>query len=188
MPIAYSITPELRVKFKEPFGTLVRGSFEETMGRMKEILEKEKPPKLISVGDVVSRNLLEYHLLPQITIIDNKCMREHRPTIQTIGKKVHVTNPQGTISEEAIAAIKEALEKNETIHIIVDGEEDLLVLTAVLYAPDNSLIVYGQPREGIVIVKATAQKKAEAEEFLKAMKVREKLNKQKNVSTQDLIK
>jgi len=51
----------------------------------------------------------------------------------------------------------------------VDGEEDLLTLVAVLHAPENSFIVYGQPREGVVIVKATREKKAEVAEILKAM-------------------
>jgi len=43
-------------------------------------------------------------------------------------------------------------------------------LITVLYAPENSLVVYGQPREGIVVVKVTPEKKASAANFLKAMK------------------
>ena len=81
-----------------------------------------------------------------------------------------MNNPQGTITQEAISAIKEALEKNEHTHIVVDGEEDLLTLIAVLYAPENSFVVYGQPYTGIVVVKVTQRKKAQVEEFLKAMK------------------
>ena len=49
MTVAYSVTPQLRTKFKEPFGTLIQGSFDETMSKMKELIEKEKPPKVISV-------------------------------------------------------------------------------------------------------------------------------------------
>jgi uncharacterized protein (UPF0218 family) len=56
----------------------------------------------------------------------------------------------------------------------VDGEEDLLTLIAVLNAPEKSLVVYGQPYEGIVVVKVTAKKKAEAMEILKAMKTASK--------------
>ena len=85
-------------------------------------------------------------------------------------KTVYVNNPQGTITQEAIVAIKEALEKNEHTHIVVDGEEDLLTLIAVLYAPENSFVVYGQPYSGIVVVKVTSEKKAQAQEFLNAMK------------------
>ena len=50
---------------------------------MKELVEKEKPPKIISVGDVVSRNLHKYDIHPQLTIIDNKSLRN-----QTMPEKV----------------------------------------------------------------------------------------------------
>lgn len=170
MTVAYEVTPELRVKFKQPFGVLIRGSFEETMAKVKAVVDEEKT-RIVSVGDRVTRNLHEHGINPQLSIIDNKCMRRKLPPEKFIAEKVgHVNNPAGTITEEAIAAIREALENNKHVHIIVDGEEDLLTLVAVLYAPENSLVVYGQPYKGIVMVKVTPAKKAEADEFLKAMK------------------
>ena len=182
MTIVYTVTPELRTKFKEPFGILIQGSFKKTMDEMKELVEKEKPPKTISVGDIVSRNLHDNNINPQLTIIDTKFLRnQNMPEKVSVEKTVHVNNPQGTITSEAIFAIKEALEKNEHTHIVVDGEEDLLTLIAVLYAPENSFVVYGQPYSGIVVVKVTSEKKAQAEEFLKAMKPLEKLNRKKTV-------
>ena len=138
---------------------------------MKELVKKEKPPKIISVGDVVSRNLHEHNVHPQLTIIDNKSLRNQAaPERMTAEKIVYVTNPQGTITKEALVAIKEVMRKNEHTHVVVDGEEDLLTLIAVLYAPENAMVVYGQPYTGIVVVKVTPQKKAQAENFLKAMK------------------
>ena len=171
MAIAYRVTPELRVKFKEPFGILIRGSFAETMDKMENMMEREKPPKIISVGDTVSRNLHERQITPQLSITDNKLRRKSiRPRMFTGKRIVQVRNPQGTITEEAISAIRQALESHEHVHMIVNGEEDLLTIVAVLYAPEKSLVVYGQPYEGIVVVKVTSEKKAEATEILKAMK------------------
>jgi uncharacterized protein (UPF0218 family) len=171
MAVAYSVTPELRVKLKEPFGMLIQGSFAETMDKLGSIVKREKPPKVVSVGDTVSRNLHAYKMNPQLLITDNKCMRKRvKPKVFESKNVVHVKNPQGTITEEAIAAIKEALESDEHFHIIVDGEEDLLALIAVLYAPEKSLVVYGQPYEGIVVVEVTPEKKTGAMEILKAMK------------------
>ena len=175
MAVAYNLKPELQAKFKEPFGTLVRGSFSETMDKLGIMAEREKPPKIISVGDTVSRNLHEHKINPQLSITDNKRMRRKiQPRIFPAKKVVRVKNPQGTITEAAIAAIKKSLESNENVHIVVDGEEDLLTLIAVLYAPEESLVVYGQPYKGIVIVKVTPEKKAEALEILKAMKTARK--------------
>lgn len=171
MATAYRITPELRMKFKEPFGVLIAGSFTETMDKIVDIVERERPPKIISVGDTVSRNLHERQMSPQLSITDNKRRRKKlKPRIFAGMHIVKVSNPQGTISEEAIAAVRQALEGEERVHIIVDGEEDLLTIVAVLYAPEKSLVVYGQPFEGIVVVKVNSKKKAEAEDFLKAMK------------------
>jgi uncharacterized protein (UPF0218 family) len=170
MAIVYRVTPELRVKFKEPFGRLIRGSFAKTMGEMEKRVKREKPPKIVSVGDTVSRNLHEHQINPQLSITDNKRRRKRiQPRVFTGKKVVHVKNPQGTITEEAITVIKEALENDEHVHIIVDGEEDLLTLVAVLYAPEKSFVVYGQPHLGAVIVKVTSEKKAEAAKLLKAM-------------------
>jgi len=170
MVAKYNITPELRRKLKEPMGTLIRGSFIETMKRFKDIVEKEKPSSIISVGDTVSKNLAKNHMLPQLSIVDNRVMRRSIQPIPLAAKKtIYVKNPPGTITEEALKAIQEALKSNSRVKIIVDGEEDLLTLIAVLYAPENSFVVYGQPYEGVVVVKATRNKKAEVAEILKAM-------------------
>jgi uncharacterized protein (UPF0218 family) len=87
---------------------------------------------------------------------------------------VHVKNPHGAISEEAFIIIQEALKETARVKIVVDGEEDLLTLVAVLGAPVNSFVVYGQPYKGIVVVKATPEKKAEVAALLKAMKITRK--------------
>jgi len=141
------------------------------MGEMTNLVKQEKPPKIVSVGDMVSRNLHENQINPQLLITDNRRMRRRiKPRIFAGKNVVHVKNPRGTITEEAIKAIREALESDDRVHIIVDGEEDLLALIAVLYAPEKSLVVYGQPYEGIVVVKVTSEKKAEAAEILNTMK------------------
>ncbi|MDH7557214.1 MAG: DUF359 domain-containing protein [Candidatus Bathyarchaeota archaeon] len=170
MPIKYSLTPELRIRLKKPLGTLIRGSFAEAMTRFKEIVDKEKPASVISVGDTVSRNLLENRILPQLSIVDNRVMRRiAQPLPPTEHKTVNVKNPPGTITEEAVIAIQDALKSAWKTKIVVDGEEDLLTLIAVLYAPENAFVVYGQPYEGIVVVKATSDKKEEIANILKTM-------------------
>jgi uncharacterized protein (UPF0218 family) len=171
MPIVHIITPELRKELKKPLGRLIRGSFAETMEKFRDFVDKEKPPSIISVGDTVTKNLSENLVIPQLSIIDNKCMRRRIQRPPPTGQNViRVKNPQGTITAEAINAVQEALKSNNHIQIVVDGEEDLLTLIAVLHAPENSLVVYGQPYLGIVVVKATAEKKAEVMDILKAMK------------------
>jgi uncharacterized protein (UPF0218 family) len=173
MSVIYTITPELRVKFKEPFGVLVKGSFDQTMAKMREI-KKQSPPKIISVGDIVTKNLQDYKIPPDLAIVDNQNMRDKIQTTIYASNVVKVKNPQGTITKEAIEAVKDSLINSEQTYIVVEGEEDLLTLIAVLYAPENSVVVYGQPYEGIVLVKVSSEKKTEASEFLKEMEKRSK--------------
>lgn len=173
MKIEYIITPELRVQLKEPFGSLIQGTIEETMTKLERRIEKEKPTMIISVGDIVSKNLHLYKLHPQLTVIDNISLRNQKtvPSEPHGEESVSIKNPQGTITEESTVAIQKALAKGVHTHIVVDGEEDLLTLIAVLYAPENSFVIYGQPHSGIVVVKITDQKKRQVQEFLNSMKV-----------------
>jgi uncharacterized protein (UPF0218 family) len=166
----YILTPEMRIKLKKPIGILIRGSFAETMRAFKDMTEKEKPTVTISVGDTVSKNLVENHVFPQLSIVDNRVMRRSLQSVPPVTEKViRIKNAPGTISQEAVRAVQDALKSSCCIKMIVDGEEDLLTLIAVLYAPDNSFVVYGQPYEGIVVVKATKEKKAEVAQILEAM-------------------
>jgi len=170
MIIVYRLTQEMREKLKKPLGILIRGSFSETIKKFSDIMEKEKSPRIISVGDTVSKILVTNNIFPQLSIVDNKVMRKSiKPIALGADETVMVENPAGTITEEALKAIQKALESRSRVKIVVDGEEDLLTLIAVLHAPENSFIVYGQPREGMVVVKATREKKAEVAETLNAM-------------------
>ena len=170
MTIVYNLTPELRLKLKEPLGTLIRGSFVETMAEFKKMVEEEKPSCIVSVGDTVSKNLEASRVFPQLSIVDNYAMRKSIPPVSlTADRTVKVKNPQATITQEAITAIQNALESNSRVKIVVDGEEDLLTLIAIQCAPAKSFVVYGQPYEGMVVVGVNQTKKAEVARILKSM-------------------
>ncbi|MCJ7713870.1 GTP-dependent dephospho-CoA kinase family protein, partial [Candidatus Bathyarchaeota archaeon] len=62
------------------------------------------------------------------------------------------------------------LESNKRAQIVIDGEEDLLTLIVILHAPKNAFVIYGQPNEGIVLIKVTEKRKEEVRSILKDMK------------------
>ncbi len=168
--VTYAVTSELMEKFRQPFGLLLRGTFSETTTKLKKIMDAENPPLVITVGDTVSRNAHKSGIIAQVSITDNKSMRKQaQPLVFEHRKTLHVINPQGVITDEAINVVKESLSSKEHTHVIVKGEEDLLTLIVVLYAPDGALVVYGQPREGVVAVRVTAEKRAEAQKLLESM-------------------
>lgn len=172
MCIAYTLTPRLRVFLKDPLGVLIEGPPHETMTKFAVLLGAERPVDVISVGDVVTQNLHAWGVNPLLSVIDNVSLRDNillpQPPVE---KTLYAKNPSGGITLQAILAIKAALRSGLHTHIVVEGEEDLLTLIAVLYAPLNAFIVYGQPYCGIVVVKATSEKKAQIKELLNEMKI-----------------
>jgi len=88
-------------------------------------------------------------------------------------RTVRVKNPAATISKDLIDLISESLHGTEHVKIIVEGEEDLATLPAILYAPLGSVVVYGQPNEGSVLVDVTPERKLHIEKFMKQMIVEE---------------
>ena len=145
------------------------------MKRLKKMVEQENPTSIISVGDTVSKNLADNGFSPKLYIIDNKCMRRRtKPSKLPADRTVYVTNPRGTITDEAEQAIEATLKENDHVKIVVKGEEDLLTLVAIAYASENSYVVYGQPHEGIVVVKVTPDKKTEIASILQSMEKRSK--------------
>lgn len=150
---------------------LISGSSEEVTSKLKGIIDSIKPRKVISVGDVVSRIMLERKLPLNIFIVDNKSMREAtEPLPFEADKTLKLVNPAGTITEEAWRIIDEAINFNGLVKVLVDGEEDLLTIVAVLLAPENSVVMYGQPNRGIVVINVTEKAKDKMREIINRMK------------------
>ncbi|UCC33109.1 MAG: DUF359 domain-containing protein [Candidatus Bathyarchaeota archaeon] len=155
---------------------MIKGSFNETMERLRELIDRENPSILISVGDVVSDNMIRHNIQPEISIVDNKIMRRKIEPIQvSVSQTLQLRNPAGTLTEEAWTIMQKALEEKTHTRVLVNGEEDLLTLIAVLCAPENSMVIYGQPQKGIVAVRVTEQKREQVRQIVDAMEVCESL-------------
>jgi uncharacterized protein (UPF0218 family) len=140
-------------------------------------MEKElrSARKIAAIGDMTAFYLLKASIVPDLLVVDNKTKR--MPVSDHVSeeldhesyKTVRVQNPAATLSDDLIDLIRHSLQGNEHIKIVVEGEEDLATLPAILYAPLGSAVVYGQPNEGSVLVDVTAEKKLHIEELMKQM-------------------
>jgi uncharacterized protein (UPF0218 family) len=149
----------MRSELKEPLGQLLRGEPSETVEELRRILREREPPMLAVVGDFTTKNVLEAGLEPDV--VDPLDHAERRI--------LRCDNRQGTVDARAWAVLEEAVSLKSSAAVIVEGEEDLLVLPLILLMPEGALIVYGQPREGMVVVEASRERKGWAEEFLARM-------------------
>ena len=140
---------DLRDQLKNPLGNLVSDNDPNKENIIKKISAESV---LITVGDKTTENILQLGFKPQIQIIDGLEKRNQRivPTDDTINTNLSCKNPPGEITEESMQIIKKAFSSEPPVRIIVDGEEDLLVIPACIFAPKNSVVMYGQPNEGLV--------------------------------------
>lgn len=171
--MALHLPQELREQFKKPFGSLYRGDGNAPIENLKQDLRNMS--KVISVGDVVTFYLIKSGKIPDVCVVDEKIMRKVAPKELILGTKMQefmqmsVDNPAGQITKELVLALNEAMEYNRPTRIFVCGEEDLAALPAVIIAPLQSAIIYGQPGEGVVLVTVDEEKKYEAVSLLRQM-------------------
>ena len=166
---------DMRSELKKPLGKLI--VFQPTK-KLIRIIRKEKPPLLVFVGDYCVQQALQYNLVPHLSIIDGKNLRKpfEKITIEK-AKKITSNNPAATITKESWEKIRNIIKKlqaqkeKQPIILYINGEEDLLVLPTVIEAPNNSIVVYGQPHKGIVVIKVTPNVKFKCKELVGRMKV-----------------
>jgi uncharacterized protein (UPF0218 family) len=172
------VLPEkLRPKLKNPLGRLCRGNGLECINAMDSDLKASK--KIAAVGDMTAFYLIKANIRPDVIIVDHKTKRAPLPhhvrqsLVQDNYKTVEVVNPPATLTSGLIDLIKDALRQDERVKIVVDGEEDLATLPAILYAPLGSVVIYGQPDEGMVTVIVTPEKKEQIKKLMDEMIVEE---------------
>jgi len=166
---------DLRNSLKKPI--------DELYAHVREVFDEvKKPVMLISVGDVVYQKLLEQRIKPSIAIVDLKIGRKK---LASQGDALRgwrgqfdyvVKNKAGTVSKTLIEVLKKAVKRylltKKTLLIRIIGEEDLAVIPAILVAPLQSIIIYGQPPlngipVGVVKVIVTEEKKKWVVDLLK---------------------
>ena len=159
----------LRNELKIPLGKLIKNNSSEKEDYIRKIYSEKV---VITVGDATSELLLQMGLIPLLHIIDGQEKREKRslPLADAINTELSVKNNPGEISVESFNLVKNIFEEKPPIRLVVDGEEDLLVLPVCLFAPKNSVVMYGQPNEGLVIAEITNEVRDKVQKIVNQMK------------------
>ncbi|MEM4006505.1 MAG: DUF359 domain-containing protein [Nitrososphaerota archaeon] len=164
-------TEEMKEKVRKPIGELIKDRYPDIVTiKLKNIIEESRPSLVVAVGDFTSSQLYKHSVNVDIYIVDEKI--ERRKTTLNIPMDnfnvIECVNEAGTISPDAVEKIDKVLREHKKNTIIkVDGEEDLLTLAVILSAPENSIVIYGQPGEGAVIVKVSRELKEKMLEILR---------------------
>jgi GTP-dependent dephospho-CoA kinase len=149
---------------KRPFGELV---LEKDISKQRILSLLEGAKKIITVGDATTERLISFGITPDIAVIDGlerRLRRNH--SIDYRAKEILCVNPAGGISKDAVDVLQVALQTPPPITVKVKGEEDMLALPLFALAPKGSVVLYGQPLEGIVLVYITEQKQNQAKDLM----------------------
>ncbi len=153
------MNPDYKEEISKPKGPIIRNI-------------KDISGFLITVGDRVSLEAISKGLNPDVIVVD---LVEKRSTVNYRERlfKGRLTlsafNPAGTITKEAWIAVRASIDLARMglkTALLVQGEEDLLGFPAAIFAPLDSILIYGQPDEGAVIVKIKEDVKREALDLL----------------------
>ena len=161
-PALVRLPDEHRTAFRDPLGPIYTD--------VSELIADAGEP-IVAVGDMVAHHLTEAGRPPDLAVIDGRTERRAvDPDVEdrlaaVPATELHATNPPGTITVELIRAIRDGLQLEPPVQVIVDGEEDLATLPAVLTAPDGATVVYGQPGEGMVRIDVDGDGRRKAREL-----------------------
>lgn len=169
------VMPEkLRSTLRKPLGKVIGHpeKLKETIDNVVNSLKKLQPLLTIAVGDIISQTLIDAGWIPDIKIIDFKSRREiiDKAAIISMADEKKIVNQPGTVSAVAAERFKELIDavvKNPTkATLVVDGEEDLTALPAILLAPLGAVVLYGHFNLGVILVEVTEEKKEEIRKIL----------------------
>ena len=158
----------LRDQLKIPLGVLLPIGQDNKINIQKYLSDNSY---IITVGDRTTEKMIDFDLIPSLQIIDGLEKRIKRDILK-LGSafELKIDNPAAEITLESIEIIKKAFSLNPPIRLTVNGEEDLLVLPVCIHAPENSVILYGQPNKGLVLVQITTEIRNKAQALLDLMK------------------
>ncbi len=162
---------EGRADLKAPKGEVFHvrdGPPEEAVA--KRLLE-EQPNCVIAVGDVTSETVIRAGFAPDVCIVDGTTKRGRYEGTVTGQRNYFFYNPAAVLYPEAWSTIATAIEDGKKSVVRVEGEEDLMGFPSVLLAPDDSVMIYGQPDVGIVWVPVNKSNKQLARNLLEKMPI-----------------
>jgi pantetheine-phosphate adenylyltransferase len=160
-----NLPENLREELRKPLGKIFKD--EKSLLRC---IDTSKHTLIIAVGDIIVDALLKVGIDPDVKIIDFRSRRKRTdlcirtdPYTGHFYKGQSLVNNPGTINLKAAETIREkikqSLHKKQKSWIVIEGEEDLLALPAILFAPLNSLVLYGHWEHGIIAVEVDEKMK-----------------------------
>ncbi len=174
-PFGYTIPENLRSNLKLPQDTLLKNknSFAKVIPGLIQAIKTHRQNLLVTVGDQVTRLVNFHQIKVDLAIVDFRVKRRKIYSSMSdlffksgqgdLTNVITVKNEPGKITRTLVSAIRISLDRissdGKPRIIKVIGEEDLAAVPAIILSPLGSVVIYGQPNEGVVVVRVTEKKK-----------------------------
>ena len=173
----YSMPKILDEELKQPMGKLFPGPSEDPSIAMNLALKSISDEiKIIAVGDVTVFSLQIANREAWISVIDGMTHRKKWDKFEQIEMDekllINAKNPPGMLTNSIFKACSAAISQSENVTIFVDGEEDLVPIPLILMAPLGTILLYGQPNEGLIVREIDIPAKTRARRFFDSFVVR----------------
>ena len=158
------VPPSVKEQLRKPLGPLHTD--------FREVKRLSRTHRIISVGDVCTLALLAMGIRPHLAVFDHLYMRHALdPGMVKIlnlhfPKQRRYSNPAGTISERLLRDAPKLIKEGGGV--LIDGEEDLTAMAFIRSAGPDCVIVYGQPKAGMVVVRPDEKIKKKIDGWLSA--------------------
>ncbi len=179
MTRTYSLPESLKDSLRQPFGVLIPDSQVTKEAVSSKLVGRNRI--IVTVGDRTTERMKELRVFSNLEIVDGLEKRQPRSSLVSFAgsneRHFYVKNPAGTLTDETVDVVKKSLDlitsdSRKTVRIDVEGEEDLLALLILAFFPEQTIVLYGQPNEGLVIVGAMGDAKDLARKTLAEMGLR----------------
>jgi uncharacterized protein (UPF0218 family) len=154
----YFLPKRMKPELRKIWGVPLFNGEEEVLNKFQRFAKKKRFKKIITVGDYCSLTLPS-----DIKIFDGKIKRKK---VRKLPKfSLYCSNPPGTIQRGVWPVIRKAIKNKE--NVFIEGEEDLLVIPAVLLSEKNTAVIYGFPDKGVCLIEVSPRIKKTFKELLK---------------------
>lgn len=181
-PFGYTIPENLRQNFKHPQDTLLKNksSFNQVIPILIQAIKRHRKNLLVTVGDQVTRLVNQHNIKVDLAIVDFRVKRRKiynsmsdllfDRSQEDLTNIITAKNQPGKITNTLVSAIRKSLDlicaDGKPRIIKVNGEEDLAAVPAIILSPLGSVVIYGQPDAGVVVVRVTEEKKQKLIELI----------------------
>jgi uncharacterized protein (UPF0218 family) len=160
---------DMRDELKVPLGPVVQE------GELVAGIDAAGP--ICTVGDMTTGTAHRLGLPIHLAVVDYQTKRRPDPrwveALSPVGeRKVEVTNAPATITASMYNGIIEAWSSRTSVKMVVDGEEDMAALPAILHSPEGATVIYGIPDTGVCLVQVDGRARDVVSDILRRLTYR----------------